>query len=232
VILDTISDGDSGNLVHNWFSDLAEGNPHMSGGDITRDKAKMAFQTGENDSTLTLYAVGTFPTTFRDSESSPSERPAICYRYSNPPGGKFSQPTFSPDGASLAWGAGDGIYVVSVPSFGGGCTLDGATPTPPLVIPGGSEPDWGPADVPARSVVVKRAKLSVSVLSVTRRAVALRVKAPGKGRLTATARGARATKAVKRAGSATLRLKTRAKKVKVTFKPASGRALTKTVRVR
>src|SRR4029079_10512394 len=133
VILDTISDGGSGNLVHNWFSDMADGKPGVGGGDITRDKRKLAFQTGTDNSTLTLYSVGTFPTSFRDSEASPSERPSPCYRYSNPAGGQFSQPNFSTDGGQLAWSAGDGVHVVTVPSFDGGCTLDGATPEPPLV---------------------------------------------------------------------------------------------------
>ena len=148
VILDTLSDGDSGNLVHNWFSDMVEGNPHTSGGDITRDRAKMAFATGENDSTLTVYSVPQFPTTFKDSEAPVSTRPSICYRYSGP-AGHYSTPTFSPDGGRLAWAEDDGIKVVTVPSFAGGCTLDGATPNAPLVIPGGSQPDWGPAAVPA-----------------------------------------------------------------------------------
>jgi hypothetical protein len=149
VILDTLSDGDSGNLVHNWFSDAVDGNPHMSGGDITRDKRKLAFQTGENDSTLTVYSVPAFPTAFRDGAADPSTRPSPCYRYSGPAGGRYSQPTFAPDGGRVAWAEADGVHVAAVPSFGGGCTLQGATPTPPLVIPGGSEPDWGPAGVPA-----------------------------------------------------------------------------------
>ena len=41
---------------------MADGNPHVCGGDITRDKRKLAFQTGENDSTLTVYYVPAFPT--------------------------------------------------------------------------------------------------------------------------------------------------------------------------
>jgi hypothetical protein len=235
VILDTLSDGDSGNLVHNWFSDLSDGNPHMSGGDITRDKAKLAFQTGENDATLTVYSVGSFPTAFRDGDSSPSERPSACYRYSDPPGGTYSQPTFSPDGAGLAFANSDGVHVATVPSFAAGCTLDGATPTPPLVIPGGSEPDWGPADVPTAPVVTpgKTKKLSVKVTRATRKGLSLRVKVPGKGRVTATAKGARkVTKRVKRAGTVTLRMKGRPAKVKVSFKPASGATLTRTIAVR
>jgi hypothetical protein len=233
VILDTISDGDSGNLVHNWFSDTAQDNPGVGGGDVSRDRTKMAFVTGENDSTLTLYGVPSFPTSFPDSEAPVSTRPLICYRYSNPPGGKYSQPTFSPDGGSVAWSNSDGVHVATVPALAGGCTLDGATPTPPLVIPGGSEPDWGPADVPTRPVVKpgKTAKLSVSVTRATRRAVTLRVKVPGKGRVTASAGRARTSKAVKRAGTVTLKLKGRPAKVKVTFKPASGATQTRTIRI-
>jgi hypothetical protein len=59
VILDSISDGPPG-LVHNWFSDLVQGNPHVSGGDITRGRKKLAFVTGQNDSTLSVYYARAF----------------------------------------------------------------------------------------------------------------------------------------------------------------------------
>jgi hypothetical protein len=147
VILDTLSDGSQGNLVKGWFSDMVEGNPHVSGGDITRDRTKLAFATGENDSTLSLYAVSQFPASFGDGEAPMSARPTVCYRYSGV-AGSYSTPTFAPDGTRLAWAEDNGIKVVSVPSFAGGWTTDGATPTAPLVIPGGSQPDWGPAGVP------------------------------------------------------------------------------------
>jgi hypothetical protein len=235
VILDTISDGGSGNLVHNWFSDMADGNPGVGGGDITRDKRKLAFQTGTDNSTLTLYSVGTFPTSFRDSEASPSERPSPCYRYSNPAGGQFSQPTFSPDGGQLAWSAGDGVHVVTVPSFDGGCTLDGATPEPPLVIAGGSNPDWGPAGVPTKreggsslAVKVKRGgrKLSVTVPAAGRLAVV----AKSKGAVLAKAKarnvrpGTRSiTLKLTRKGRRTLARKGSAKvTVRVAFTPKGG----------
>jgi hypothetical protein len=239
VILDTLSDGDTGNLVHNWFSDTAQDNPQVSGGDITRDRTKMAFQTGADNSTLTLYSVPSFPTAFRDGEADPSTRPGICYRYGDAPGGHFSAPTFSPDGGAVAWAAGDGIHVAAVPNLSAGCTTDGATPSPPLVIPGGAEPDWGPADVPGPRqgppVVKPGKKLSVTVLGATRRGgVKLRVSAPGKGRLTASGKGVRkAVKSVSRAGTITLklRLKGHPKKVsvKVAFKPLGGTATTRTV---
>jgi hypothetical protein len=213
VILDTISDGDSGNLVHGWFSDTAEGNPHTSGGDITRDRGKMAFATGENDSTLTVYAVPQFPTTFKDGDAPVSARPNICYRYSGP-NGSYSTPTFSPDGGRLAWSEDDGIKVVAVPTFpGGACTLDGATPNAPLVIPGGKQPDWGPADVPSgRGAAGLKAKaVKTKLATALRKGFAVKVTAPSAGRLKATAtdRGLKVASGSKRvkAGKATVKLR-------------------------
>lgn len=151
VVLDTLSDGSAnkGVMVHNWFSDTVEGNKGLAHGDVTRDRKKMAFVTGGADETLTVYAVPNFPTTFKDGMADASTYPSVCYRYSGPNGGKFAVPTWSPDGTKLAMQQGDGIHVADVPSFDGGCTTAGATENPPLVIAGATEPDWGPADVPA-----------------------------------------------------------------------------------
>ena len=129
VILDTLSDGDSGNLVHNWFSDMVEGNPHTSGGDITRDRSKLAFATGENDSTLTRLPRPAVPDArSRTARRRSRTRPSICYRYSGPPAARTRRRRSRPTAAALAWAEGDGIKVVNVPSFAGGCTTDGATP--------------------------------------------------------------------------------------------------------
>jgi hypothetical protein len=187
VILDTISDGDSGNLVHNWFSDLAGGNPHTAGGDISRDRRKLAFVTGENDKTLTLYAVPRFPTTFPDSEAPVSTRPLICYRYSGAKGGSFGTPTFAPDGGRVAWAEADGIKVVTVPSFANGCTTAGASQNAVMLIPGGTQPDWGPADVPAGrgatggGLAVKSA--DARLRKALGKGLTVRVRIPGTGRL-------------------------------------------------
>jgi hypothetical protein len=260
IILDRISDGGNGhgNMVLNWTSDLVGGNPHVSGGDITRDKRKMAFQTGEGDSTLTVYFIPSFPTSWKDGEPNAGSDPHICYRYSDAPGGAFGQPTFSPDGGGLAWHAGDGIHVAAVPSFASDCTLDGATPAPPLVIPGGREPDWGPADVPPPRTTPGTggstpaggnggakpsgsSPLAVKVLSATRSGgVKLNVNVPAKGKLTATAKRGKkvvgsASKTVKKAGPATLKVRVTRKgqaTLKVTFKPTSGPTQTTTLNLK
>jgi hypothetical protein len=241
VILDTLSDGDSGNLVHNWFSDAVEGNPHTSGGEITRDRRKLAFQTGENDSTLTVYWVPAFPTAFPDGDADPSTRPSPCYRYSGPAGGRYSQPTFAPDGGRLAWAEGDGVHVAAVPAFAGGCTLDGATPTPPLVIPGGSEPDWGPAAVPAARPVPAPAtdagrvpsRLGVSIKrtalrAALRKGLKITVTAPSAGRLAATAKRGRTT--VARAPGRSVEAGTRS--LTLRFTKAGRRALARSRRAK
>jgi WD40-like Beta Propeller Repeat len=255
VILDRISDGGNGhgNLVMNWFSDTVN-NPHVGGGDITRDKRKLAFQTGTGDTTLTVYLVRSFPSSWKDSTAVGSDIQR-CYRYTAPSGQSYSQPTFSPDGAGLAFGLADGIHIAAVPNFGAECTLDGATPDPPLVIAGGSQPDWGPADVPAARPVTPASPVvtqpsqpskpsapsfSASVKRATKSGgIKLSVKVPGRGKLTAVATSGaktvgKATTTVKKAGTASLKVpvKRRGKlKLKVTFKPTSGASTTKTLSV-
>ena len=252
VILDTISDGDTGNLVHNWFSDTAEGNPGVGGGDVSRDRRRMAFVTGENDSTLTVYSISSFPTTFPDSEAPASTRPGICYRYSGV-AGRYSTPTFSPSGNQLAWSEDTGIKIVTVPSFAGGCTTAGATPTAPLVIPGGKNPDWGPASVPPGRGAPGGGGAALTIKSANsklRKALAkginLRVQVSGAGRVSAkaTKAGRKVASGAKRVsgGNATVKLRfTKAAKrslkraqsvkvrIKVAFKPTGGATQRQTV---
>jgi len=251
IILDRISDGGNGhgNLVMNWTSDMADQNPHVGGADITRDKRKLAYQSGENDSTLTVSYVPAFPTAWKDSDPNTDEI-HVCYRYSKPAGGAFGVPTFSPDGGAIAYHDGDGVHVAAVPAFGNDCTLDGATPTPPVVIPNGAEPDWGPADVPAPRTAqnttnhantnanTTKPALKVKVLSASKRAgVKLSVTVPGKGKLSATARAGakvvgKAAKTIKHPGTAALKIKVSRKgrlAVKITWQPTGGAADTRTV---
>jgi len=251
VIVDTISDGSKGNLVKNWFSDTVGNNPHTSGGDVTRDRSKLAFATGENDSSLTLYSVPLFPTRFKDGDPDPGSKPIVCYRYTGAAGGSFSTPTFAPEGGRVAWAEADGIHVATVPSFAGGCTTDGASQTAALLIPGGTQPDWGPADVPAGTgpsggLAAKAAKAKLA--KALAKGLSVRVTVPSAGRVSAAAtrsgrKVAAGAKSVK-AGSATVKLRftgaarrslkrSRSVKlrVKVAFKPAGGAMQRTTVAV-
>jgi hypothetical protein len=159
----------------------------------------------------------------------------------------LTTPTFAPDGTRAAWDEADGIKVVTVPDFGAGCTTAGASPTAELLIPGGQQPDWGPADVPPASTVgpggggaalaakARRARLGKAL----RRGLKVRVSAPADGRVRITARrgarkvaaGGRAVKAG--AGAVTLRFTKSARRslrqsrrvklrLRVAFTPESG----------
>jgi hypothetical protein len=254
VLLDRISDGGNGhgNMVMAWFSDVND-NPHMSGAEITRDKRKLAAQTGANDSTLSVYMIRGFPSSWKDGNPIGSDV-MRCYRYEGPVGGSYSQPTWSPDGANMAFADGAGLKIAAVPNFASECTLDGATPTPGVLIPGATEPDWGPADVPparqaapappaqpAQPTQPAKKSLSVTVSSATKKSgVKLSVKVTGKGKLSAVAKAGsktvgKASTKVKKAGTAKLKLKVSKKgklTVKVTFKPASGETQTRTLNVK
>lgn len=82
---------------------------------------------------------------FRTNGAPPAEPSLSLCGITNPVGGAFDDPTWAPDGTRLAWGEGDGIWTSTV-NFDAP-TCDGFFTGMALTIPGGSEPDWGPADV-------------------------------------------------------------------------------------
>jgi hypothetical protein len=245
VVVD-IPEGTSVGMLKSWFTDAVQNNPGVGGGDVSRDQTKLAFQTGENNSTLTLYSTAGVPSTFRDGEDDPVIDPVVCYRYSGPTGGgQFGIPTFAPGGNRIAFTESDGIHIADVPDFGGGCTLTGATQNPPLVIAGGTEPDWGPADVPparqqggggsgsggqgsTMAIAVSGKKLKTAL----RKGLKVSVTVPSAGKLSATAakKGKTVAKAAKKsvkAGKQSLTLKftkaarrslARSRSVKLTIK--------------
>ena len=58
----------------------------------------------------------------------------------------MSDPTWSPEGDALAWEEADGIHVAALGDLGA-CE----SAARPLVVPGGRDPDWGPAAAPSVS---------------------------------------------------------------------------------
>jgi hypothetical protein len=109
----------------------------LDDGEMTRKRDKLAFVSGALDgladgSRMLLYRMHGPPPAF---PSSPCHLTGAS--------GKFSSPTWSPDGRSLAWADAKGIWVGQVRSLDGqDCQLSRH-----LLIPGGAEPDWGPAAV-------------------------------------------------------------------------------------
>ena len=56
--------------------------------------------------------------------------------------GAYSNPTWSSDSTLVAYGSGDGVHVLSVPA-----DFDCSKATDRVLVPGGSDPAFGPADV-------------------------------------------------------------------------------------
>jgi hypothetical protein len=153
--------------------------------------------------------------------------PTMECRMTDAAGGEFGKPSWSPDGSSLAWSEGNGIWAMAI---GRDCSG-----TPKLVIPGGREPDWGPAQPGGggSAVDVPRSMGRVLRIGVTCGACKATAVARAGGRVVA--------KTSKRiSGSAKLKLRpkrlrgARRLSVKVTVKPDGGTAttLTRSVKLR
>jgi hypothetical protein len=141
VVVDPLGGGQDS--YRTWFSacmagcdDLLTLQMHrLDEGEMTRQKDKLVFVSGPlngaaDGSQLQIHRLAGLP---------PAIPPGFCQI--SGPNGKFSSPTWSPDGRSLAWADARGIWVAEVGDISGAtCQL-----TPRLVIRGGTQPDWGPA---------------------------------------------------------------------------------------
>jgi hypothetical protein len=133
--------------VRPWFQDRAvvdpldptDGEP-LDDGELTRRRDKLALVRGPNTT-----ASGT-PTMVRGYAVSGLEaRPTERCDIQAAPNSRIEHPSWHPGGSRLAWGGRGGIWATSIAGGSGDC---GASPR--LLIRGGSEPDWGRAEMPRR----------------------------------------------------------------------------------
>ena len=121
--------------VH-WFDDWQisgqENATDLGDGELNAQGTKLVAVRGYGDGThIVWYATNGAP---------PAHPTSVCNT------GKLAGlhgPTFAPDGDRMAWGEPDGVWTIaSTTTEEARC----ADVQPKLTLPGGSEPDWGPAD--------------------------------------------------------------------------------------
>ncbi len=93
---------------------------------------------GNGEETIALYQSGGPP----PADGSAPPKPTPTCAFTGPNGGKFVRPTWSQDGQTLAWQEGNGIWSSRIPDFSNCAAL-----TSQLIVPGGTDPDFGPAAV-------------------------------------------------------------------------------------
>jgi WD40-like Beta Propeller Repeat len=146
-IIDTVGDGNQ--AFEYWFLD--DNAWYLQDGEISRTGDKAAF-VGMKPHGMTADIIAVYRMTGRAPAL-----PEACYHYVGPDG-SYDSPSFSPDGRQLVFGMeyghNPGLFVGPAPDLTNGCQLPerGAE----MIVAGASEPDWGPADVPAATPVVEQ----------------------------------------------------------------------------
>lgn len=178
--------------------------------ELSRDLQVAVGLAGDSDQALRVYHPTVDPYNAPDWNHSPFAQgnvPVVepCYEFTGPVGGHFEGPSLSPDGRSLAYGVGDGIWVASLPDLSGGCQM--GTDAGKLVLPGARHADWGPADIPPASAyapgpgagsgsgpgggsgggALAISARATSIRTALRKGLVVRVKTGAPGRVSATA---------------------------------------------
>jgi Tol biopolymer transport system component len=217
------------NTAVDWFSDL--GAPWATGFDpvVSRDGARIAVvedNGAETDGTPTRVALRVFNGTTFACEIALEAADTV----------ESASPSFSPDGARLAWAESDGIHVA-----GADCANERV-----VTLPDAWEPYWSAAKLPSTPGTAPAPKLTLAlkVRARPRRTTLLKhglraqvtLSAPARVKLSVRVQGTRrylgtATQTIANAGTTTLRvrLKTTAKRL-VVRASAAGTSTTALVR--
>ncbi|MDW5596821.1 hypothetical protein VSS74_20915 [Conexibacter stalactiti] len=132
------SSGLPGGVSPWFFEPAARGG--LGDGEMTPDESRMVFVTGEQDEQMFIYrAMGGYP-----------HAPDDCLYLEGDAGdGRYSSPSWSPDGRQLAFADAHGVNVLPLPEIADECPeVREGEYSSRLLIPGATSPDWGPADVP------------------------------------------------------------------------------------
>ncbi|RKQ90335.1 WD40 repeat protein [Solirubrobacter pauli] len=116
--IDTVGAG-----YQDWFGDPAV-TTLLTDGELTRAGDKLVAVGDQND--LRFYDAG-------------AQLRCVLTGFN----GNVNDPTWAPDGSALAWEEADGIHVAQLGDISA-C----ASAARPLVLPGATDPDWGPAAAP------------------------------------------------------------------------------------
>ncbi|HMT04789.1 MAG: hypothetical protein KDB48_09530 [Solirubrobacterales bacterium] len=177
-----IHDLGSGEPVH-WFddSDYAENDTDLSDAELSPDGKRLAAVRGYGNSThIIWYSVS------GNAKSGPAPAvPAADCLTGELEG--LSGPSWSPESDDLVWEEPDGIWLKSNV---GVCD----TPQPRLLIPGGTEPDWGPSKVnpgPRTTDPISVRQISTRLKPALKRGVKFQVKALAAGPVKVEVRQAR-----------------------------------------
>jgi hypothetical protein len=203
-----------------WFDDA--GNEDIGDGELSRQGDRLALVRSYGDNThFAIYHV---------SSVGGAAPEAACFSGKD---ASIAGPSWSPDGTKLAFADSDGIEVIGLPSVVAGA-CPGATSST-LIVPGATAPDWGPASIgadagtythdgpsssppsppppPAPSVgLTVSVARSVTLETVARHGIVVRVRASASGRIAASVRRGGRVVATARANASagaavTLRLK-------------------------
>lgn len=144
-VLDTVAIdplGGGADSYQRWFTECTDCSSIQSlqeypldEAELTRKRDKTVFVAGDLNATQAGSMLFIHPL-----PEPPTAVPQHHCRITGP-SGRFTSPSWSPDGKSLAWADRNGIWVGKLGNLAG----DNCEVSKRLVIRGGSSPDWGPA---------------------------------------------------------------------------------------